>query len=43
MHENIYLTHIIVVAGLIFTASISAIVVKKARGPYTIGLLVRKG
>ncbi|MFW2367832.1 MAG: cation:proton antiporter [Desulforhopalus sp.] len=40
MHEDVYLTNIVVVVGLIFTASISAIVAKKARVPYTIGLLV---
>lgn len=40
MHEEIYLTTIIVVIGLLFVASVSAIIVKKARLPYTIGLLV---
>lgn len=40
MHEEIYLTTIIVVIGLLFVASLTAIIVKKARLPYTIGLLI---
>jgi Na+/H+ antiporter len=40
MHEDVYLTNIIIVIGLIFVASIFAIVVRKAHVPYTIGLLV---
>ena len=40
MHEETILGTISIVIGLIFAASISAIFVKKARLPYTIGLLI---
>ena len=40
MHEESILGTISIVIGLIFAASISAIFVKKARLPYTIGLLI---
>ena len=40
MHEETVLGTISIVIGLIFAASISAIFVKKARLPYTIGLLI---
>jgi len=40
MHEDTLLNTIIIVTGLMFVASISAIFVKKARFPYTIGLLI---
>ena len=40
MHEETILTTIIVVFGLIFVASNSAIVVKRARFRYTIRLLL---
>jgi Na+/H+ antiporter len=40
MHEDTMLNTILIVTGLMFVASISAIFVKKARFPYTIGLLI---
>lgn len=40
MHEDSILTSILIVAFLIFVASIIAIFVKKVRFPYTIGLLL---
>ncbi len=40
MHEDTVLTNILVVAGLVFVAALSAIAARKARFPYTIGLLV---
>ena len=40
MHEASILTNILIVIALIFIASISAIIVKKAKFPYTIGLLL---
>ena len=40
MHEDSFLTSILIVASLVFVAALSAIVVKKARFPYTIGLLI---
>lgn len=40
MHEDTMLNTILIVVGLMFVASISAIFVKKARFPYTIGLLI---
>ncbi len=40
MQEDSILTTILIVIGLIFVASISAIFVRKARFPYTIGLLI---
>jgi len=40
MHEDSILTNILVVVGLIFVAALSAIAARKARFPYTIGLLI---
>ena len=40
MHEDTILTNILIVVGLIFVAALSAIAARKARFPYTIGLLV---
>jgi CPA1 family monovalent cation:H+ antiporter len=40
MHEDTILSTILIVIGLIFVASVSALFVKKARIPYTIGLLI---
>jgi CPA1 family monovalent cation:H+ antiporter len=40
MHEDTILTNILIVAGLIFVAALSAIAARKARFPYTIGLLI---
>jgi CPA1 family monovalent cation:H+ antiporter len=40
MHEDTMLNTILIVVGLMFVASMSAIFVKKARFPYTIGLLI---
>ena len=40
MHEDSILTNILIVVGLIFVAALSAIAARKARFPYTIGLLV---
>jgi NhaP-type Na+/H+ or K+/H+ antiporter len=40
MHEDMFLNTILIVNGLIFIAALSAIFVKKAKFPYTIGLLI---
>jgi Kef-type K+ transport system membrane component KefB len=40
MHADMFLNAILVVNGLLFIAAISAIFVKKANFPYTIGLLI---
>jgi CPA1 family monovalent cation:H+ antiporter len=40
MNEDVILTNLLIVTGLIFIAALSAIVVKRARFPYTIGLLI---
>ena len=40
MHEDMFLNAILIVNGLIFIAALSAIFVKKANFPYTIGLLI---
>lgn len=40
MHDDSMLTSILVVVGLLFVSALSSIVVKKARFPYTIGLLL---
>ncbi len=40
MHESAILHLILVVAGLLFVAAVAAILVRKLRFPYTIGLLI---
>jgi Na+/H+ antiporter len=40
MNEDVILTNLLIVTGLIFIAALSAILVKRAHFPYTIGLLM---